>query len=448
MYTLLIKQFFRSKTVWLAFGILMFLGALSINTGKQFLTYQTEAVQKTIAHQQKHLETQKKYYKDDIAYLTYYLKFAFINPVDALSGISIGQSDLNSHIQSVGIVALEGQKHNTDLINPMRQQVGNLDMSFLIIFLFPLIIIALNFNILSQEEESGTWKMITIQAKSAFNFLIAKLFIRLIFIVFALTILFLVAKIVMHIPWSTNFFTLIAMSYLYILFWFALCLFVILLRKSSSTNAIVLLASWLLLVVFIPALVSNYISSKYPVNEAFSMVIKQRDAYHQKWDTDKEETLKRFYKRYPHLEKYGYPTEGFTWLWYYAMQQLGDDDSQTERNAMYAKIKQREAVSKNIARFFPPLQLQLSMNELAKTSLTNHIDFLDATTKFHENIRLDIYPSIFENRHPSTVDLNKYKPEFFKPKTHFTVFKNILPLVLITCLLIGFAIFKNLKTFK
>lgn len=426
----------------------MFLGVLSISTGKQFLEHQTKAVQKTITHQKKHLETQKKYHKDDIAYLTYYLKFAFINPVDALSGISIGQSDLNSHIQSVNIVALEGQKHNTDLINPMRLQVGNLDMSFLIIFLFPLIIIALNFNILSEEEETGTWKMITIQAQSAFKYLVTKLFIRFVFVFIALNLLFILAKLVMEIPFSTNFWSIVIMSYLYLIFWFALCFFVILLRKSSSTNAIVLLASWLLLVVFIPVLVSNYISNKYPVEEAFSMVIKQRDAYHEKWDTDKKETLKRFYKRYPHLETYGYPTEGFTWLWYYGMQQLGDDDSQPEREAMYNKIKKREAESKKIARFFPPLQLQLSMNEIAKTSLTNHIEFLNATTKFHEDIRLDLYPKIFEERHPSTVDFDKYKPEFFKPKTHFSLLKNIVPLVLISSFLIGFALFKNLKTFK
>lgn len=448
MYNLLIKQFFRSKTVWLAFGILMVLGVLSISTGKQFLSQKEVAITKTIEQQQKHLETQRQYNKGDIGLLSYYLKFSFINPVSPLAGISIGQSDLNSHIQSVSITALEGQKHNTDLVNPMRQQVGNLDVGFLIIFLFPLVIIALNFNLLSDEEEKGTWKMITIQSKSSFRFLLMKLSIRLVFVFIILGLLFLGVKVVLGIPLTTGFFSIVVMSCLYVLFWFAFCFFVMLLRKSSNTNAIILLASWLLLVVFLPVMISNYITNTYPIDEAFTMVIKQRDAYHEKWDTDKKETLDRFYEHYPQLRKYGYKTEGFTWLWYYAMQQMGDDNSKTEREALYNKIKKRETLSKKIAKFFPPLQLQLSMNDIAKTSLTNHVDFLNATTKFHEDIRLDIYPKVFEAHHPDTVDFEKYKPEFFKSETNFSLMKNVFSMLLISLVLIGFGFFKNLKYFS
>ncbi|GAB1856873.1 hypothetical protein MHTCC0001_17090 [Flavobacteriaceae bacterium MHTCC 0001] len=426
----------------------MVLGILSISTGKQFLSQQQASIDKTIEQQQKHLELQRSFHKDDIGLLSYYLKFSFINPVQPLAGISIGQSDLNSHIQNVSIVALEGQKHNTDLVNPMRQQVGNLDVSFLIIFLFPLVIIALNFNLLSEEEEKGTWKMITIQAKSSFRFLLIKLSIRFIFVCLVLGLLFVVAKIVLGIPFTNDFSSVIVLSYLYMLFWFALCFFMILLRKSSNTNAIVLLASWLLLVVFLPVLVSNYISNAYPIDEAYTMVIKQRDAYHQKWDTDKKETLEKFYEHYPHLRKYGYKTEGFSWLWYYGMQQLGDDDSKIEREAMYNKIKQREVLSRKIAKFFPPLQLQLSMNDIAKTSLSNHIDFLHATNTFHENIRLDLYPKIFEEHHPDTVDFEKHKPEFFKSESNFSLTKNSIPMLIISLILIGFGVFRNLKYFS
>lgn len=443
MYSLLIKQFFRSKTVWLALGILLVLSVLSISTGKQFLSQKEIAITKTIEQQQKHLETQRQYNKDDIGLLSYYLKFSFINPVSPLAGISIGQSDLNSHIQSVSITALEGQKHNTDLVNPMRQQVGNLDVGFLIIFLFPLVIIALTFNLLSGEEEKGTWKMIIIQSKSSFRFLLMKLSIPLIFVFIVLGALFLGSGLILGIPFKDDYFAVMALSCLYILFWFAGSFFVIMLRKSSNTNAIVLLASWLLLVVFLPVMINNYITNTYPIDEAFTMVIKQRDAYHEKWDMDKKETLDRFYTHYPHLQKYGYKTEGFSWLWYYAMQQMGDDDSKAERDALYSKIKKRDDLSKKLAQFFPPLQLQLSMNDIAKTSLSNHIDFLNATTKFHENIRLDIYPKVFEEHHPDTVDFEKYKPEFFNTETNVNWIKNMLPLLLASLVLIGLGVIKK-----
>ncbi len=436
MYSLLIKQFFRSKTVWLAFGIVMILGILSIGTGKQFITQKQEAIAKTIEEQEEHIKRQAQLHENDIGLLLYYLKFSFINTVQPLSAISIGQSDLNTHIQNVKILNLEGQKYDTDLVNPMRLQVGNLDLSFLIIFLFPLVIIALNFNVLSEEIERGTWKIVTIQGILPFKFLIMKLGIRLLFICLVLGGLFLLSKFVLDIPLNAKFLDIIIISYLYIMFWFSLCFFVILLRKSSNTNAIILLASWLLLVVFLPVLVNNYIINKYPVDEVFTMTIKQRDAYHKRWDTDKKETMDKFYKHYPQFKKYKLKAEGFSWLWYYAMQQMGDDESQHEKENMYRKIKNRELLSQQIARFFPPLQVQLSMNAIAKTDLTHHIDFLNETTNFHEKIRLQFYPRIFENQKASAVNWKTYKPEFFKSNYDFRLLKSAFPLILITVILI------------
>lgn len=445
MYSLLIKHFFRSKIVVLGFGILMVLGFLSIGTGKQFLTQKQKVIAKAKIEQKKHIKTQTTLHKDDLGLLLYYLKFSYINPVNSLAGISIGQSDLNSHIQNVTILNLEGQKYDTDLVNPMRLHVGNLDISFLIIFLFPLIIIALNFNILSEEIEKGTWKMITIQGKSSFNYLLKKLSIRIGFVFIILGVLFLFAKVILEIPFSVNFLKIIIISYLYILFWFTICFFVIMFRKSSNTNAIVLLSSWLILVVFLPVLVNNYIANKYPIDEAFTMTIKQRDEYHKKWDTDKKETLDKFYAHYPQFSDYELQEEGFSWLWYYAMQQMGDDESKNESNSLRDKILKRERLSKQIAQFFPPMQIQLAMNDIAGTSLTNHVNFLNATTEFHEKLRLEFYPKIFDKNSANSVKWDKFIPEVYKKNSSTSWIKNILPITIITFLLLLFGIIKLRK---
>ena len=436
MYKLLIKQFLRSKAVLLAFTIMILLGILSIGIGKQVLDQKQRAITNTIKHQDKHLKIQTQLHKDDLGLLLYYLKFSFINSPEPLAAISIGQSDLNSHIQNISILNLEGQKYDTDLINPMRLQVGNLDLNFLIIFLFPLVIIALTFNLLSEEIEKGTWKMITTQAKSPFRFLLLKLSIRVCFVFATVSLLFFIAKIILEITFDTDFLNMISISFLYVIFWFALCFFVILLRKRSTTNAIVLLASWLLLVVFLPVVINNYIIDKYPLEEAFTMTIKQRDAYHKKWDTDKKETLNKFYQHYPQFAKYGVKEHGFSWLWYYAMQQMGDDESKREREAMYEKIKNRAALSRKIAYFLPPLQTHLVMNDLAKTTLNHHVKFLKATTKFHENIRLEFYPKIFEGQTTNSINWKKYKPEFFKPKNRFSLKEETFSMVLMSLILV------------
>ena len=445
MYRLLIKQFFRSKTVILAFGILMILGGLSITTGKQFLHQKQEAITKTAAQQKKHITVQKDLHKDDLGLLLYYLKFSFVKPLNPLAGIAIGQSDINTHIQNVKILNLEGQKYDTDLVNPMHLQVGNLDLSFLIIFLFPLVIIALTFNLLSEEVEKGTWKMITIHGKSALRFLLMKLSIRIFFIATILMLLFILSALILGIEFNKDFLHLIGISYAYILFWFAVCFLVIVLQNTSNTNAIILLSTWLLLVVFLPVLINNYVSSQYPIEEAFTMTIKQRDEYHKRWDTNKQETMDKFYKHYPQFSKYTVQEEGFSWLWYYAMQQMGDDESKEEREAMYAKINNREQLSTTLALFFPPLQVQLAMNAIAKTSLTHHVTFLDATTKFHEELRLQFYPKIFENNKVNTIDWNQYHDPLVFEDNIENNSSAILPILLLTLLLISCSIFIYLK---
>ncbi|CAM1333169.1 DUF3526 domain-containing protein [Tenacibaculum aestuariivivum] len=425
MYRLLIKQFIRSKTMLLAFAVLLLLGILSIYTGKQFLNIQQQNIEKAIIQQKKDIETLTIHHKNDLGLLLYYLKFSFIKKHQPLAAIAIGQSDLNTQIQNINILNLEGQKYNTDLVNPMRLQVGNLDLSFIIIFLLPLVIIALSFNILSEDIENGTWKIIKIQSKSAFIYLLKKISIRVFFVSIILGFLFLMSKIILNIPFNTSFLQLIFISYLYVFFWFSICFFIISLKKSSNANAIFLLVSWLLLVVFLPVLVSNYITNKYPIKEAFAMTLKQRDGYHKKWDTDKKETLNAFFKHYPQFKEHKIKEKGFSWLWYYAMQQMGDDSSKLESDAMYAKLKNRQILSTKIAFFWPTLHTQLVMNEIANTSLNNHIRFLNATTKFHEDLRLKFYPQIFTNNLTSSINWKVIQPRFFTNKSSYTMFSNI-----------------------
>ena len=129
------------------------------------------------------------------------------------------------------------------------------------------------------------------------------------------------------------------------------------------------------------------------------------------------------------------------------MQQMGDDDSRIERDLMNEKIRKREQLGKNIALFFPPLQVQLSMNSIAKTSLSDQMNFLNATTDFHEKLRLDFYPKIFENVSADTVNWDQYKPEYFKKIEVANIFKTSAPILIITLLLFGMSFIIGKKNF-
>ncbi|MBS9463250.1 DUF3526 domain-containing protein [Flagellimonas sp. 389] len=436
MYKLLLLQFLRSRAVVASLVLILVLGAISIGIGHQFVSQKKAAIDQVENYQQNHIDRNVTLHKDDLGLLMYYVKFAFINSPTHLSGLSIGQSDINTNLQRITIKNLEGQRYDTDLVNPMNLQSGNLDLSFVLLYLFPLLIIVFTFNLLSEETETGTWRLVSVQTPSKQKYLLTKLSIRVLLIYVVLGILFTIAKSVLSIPLDMNFMMMIFLSLLYVAFWFALCFFVINFKKSSGFNALLLLSIWLVLLILLPAGMNAYLANKYPVPEALSAMISQRDGYHTKWDTDKTETLQKFYDHYPQFQKFGYPIEGFNWTWYYAMQQMGDDDSVTDTKALREKISERESVSKQLSAFLPNMHLQLVFNELAGTSLDQHLNFLDATANYHEELRLFFYPKIFEEKSADAVDWTRFTPKYADDgKSDQKLMRIVWPLFIATLLM-------------
>jgi ABC-2 type transport system permease protein len=348
-------------------------------------------------------------------------------------------------VQSITIRALEAQKYDTDLNNPYNLLSGNLDLSFVIIYLFPLLIIALTFNLLSEEKEAGTWQLITAQSTSSIKYLLSKLAVRAVAVVIVLILLLLLSIPILSIQWNKAFTLFTATCIGYLIFWITLCFLFVTFKKSSGFNAVALLSSWVLLTVLLPAGVNNIVTNKYPVPEALQTIIKNRDGYHNKWDVDKSITMNKFYELYPQYKKYPLPGNTFSWLWYYAMWHMGDHDAMQDAQEMRSKLLQREKASRAVAIFIPTMHTQLQLNDIAKTSMLNYITFLDGTTTFHEKMRLHFYPKIFENADVRSEDWKTFRPECFSDYHKVNWVKTLLPLAIAISfmLLLSCISFKN-----
>ena len=218
MYKLLFRSFFRTKIFLVILSLLLFVGIISILIGKQYLLKQEKTIAAAVSFQQKSIQNNIKYHNEDLGLVLYYLRFTLIKKPVNLSAISIGQSDVNPLLQSVTIRNLEGQKHDTDFENPALLMSGNLDLGFVIIYLFPLVLIAMTFNLYSEEKELGTWRILSAQTTSKLSFLLKKMGIRILFIFAVLIVLLIAAIFVLRIPLDYNFWALCMQSFIYILF--------------------------------------------------------------------------------------------------------------------------------------------------------------------------------------------------------------------------------------
>ncbi|MDQ6531376.1 DUF3526 domain-containing protein [Flavobacterium sp. LHD-85] len=446
MLALLFKNFIRSKGTKIGLLFLICVGFVSLLIGKQFQDKQQNNIKEAVSYQKEHIARNAEYHKDEIGPLLYYIKFSLVNKTFPINSLAIGQRDVNPSIQNVTIRGLEGQKYDAELNNPNNLLSGNIDFSFVLIYLFPLLIIAFSYNVISEEVESGTWKIVSTQSKNIFLYILQLFFVRILTLIGLLSILLFTAALFLQIPLDKAFFAFYGLGILYLLFWFSICFFIVSLQKHSNFNAVILLTIWLFLIVILPAGINAYIVNRYKVPEALELTLKQRNAYHEKWDMDKTATMEKFYKHYPQFRTCKLDEKAeFTWLWYYAMQQMGDDESAEQSKELESKLQQRNHFSEVIAQFIPTLHTQIQLNEIAKSDLKNQLLFLNETSKFHEKLRLHFYPKIFDNAPVAEQKWDNYKIETFSDTTQINFTKAFLPLLLFILLLIGFG-WRNFNT--
>ena len=435
MYKLLFTSFFRTRIFLVSLALLLTLGIVSLFIGRQYLVKQEKAIAAAEQFQKESIDRNVEYHGEDLGLLLYYLRFTLIKQPENLSAVSIGQSDVNPLLQAVTIRGLEGQKYDSDFENPSLLVSGNLDLGFVIIYLFPLVLIAMTYNLYSEEKELGTWRILASQTNAKVSFLLKKLAVRIFFVLLVLVFLLFLAAAFLQIGLDSHFWALFLQSVLYVLFWGALCLLVVSFQKGSSINALSLISIWVVLTILIPATVNNYVINAYQVPEALNAMLEQRDGYHEKWDLEKDAAMKGFLKEYPQYSGLPVPEDRFSWLWYYAMQHNGDMESFATSQDMRAKIVERNRVSESVALFVPTMHAQLNFNKLAGTDMIGHLNYLDELTDYHAELREGFYPKVFSEKTAEAVDWTSHQAKRIDLKRDFSWWALLLPTALMTALI-------------
>jgi ABC-2 type transport system permease protein len=410
------KQFLRNRITWLGFSIIISIGIYSILQGKDIINQQIKVIEQVEEIQAKQMETHLNHHSDhEIGTLLYYQFFHTKNEPTVWAAFSVGQRDINPYTLKVRMLAVEGQLYDTELTNPNTLLAGNLDLSFVFIFLFPLLIISLTYNILSAEQESGVWALVGSQPISTAKVLFLKILVRFMALLFAMGLLVITAVVMLNLPVNTSLLLVIVLLLAYLVFWFLVVFMVILLKKSSTSNAVTLLSAWLCLLILLPALANVLITKFIPIPEALETTVKQREAYHEKWDMPKSTVMEPFFQRYPQYKNYPIPDDQFSYAWYYAMMFAADNEAGNSASDLFDKLEKRQEVSRAIGYFIPNLFLQNEFNRLAKTDLATHVAYLKSVKAFHRQLAEFFYPHIFEMDLPGEINWEEL------PEYHFDV---------------------------
>jgi ABC-2 type transport system permease protein len=227
-------------------------------------------------------------------------------PPGALSGLAVGQSDLLPYQFQVTTWTNERSfLANGELENPHNLLAGRFDLAFVIVYILPLLVIALTYNLLSAERENGTLALTLSQPVALPRIVLSKLWTRVLLLTCLTAVLAMgtaaaVGVDLVSLPSLGRLIIFGLISTLYLGFWFAAAIAINGLGRSSAFNATALACVWLGLVVVLPALVQFAASALHPVPSRMQMVGYAREMSAGA-TRERSRLLARYYEDHPEM---------------------------------------------------------------------------------------------------------------------------------------------------
>ncbi len=188
---------------------------------------------------------------------------------------SIGQSEQYGYYKKI---TFNSSPYDSDLseeiANPERLQIGTFDFSFALLYLLPLMLLILFYNIKSTEIEQGFMPLIEVQnsSKKIWILIRASFYSLLIFFVNIILIIYGSMLTNTH-ELTSNFFGYIFFyTFLYILLWTVLYFIVLIGSKSTLLNTLQMSTIYLSLAFIVPGIIHQALSISKPPNFMIELI--------------------------------------------------------------------------------------------------------------------------------------------------------------------------------
>ena len=223
-------------------------------------------------------------------------------PPAPLPLLASGQADLTPGHETVVLWRLAAPSNTrSELENPSHLLAGRFDLAFVLVWLYPLCLLALVYDLMAGDREAGTLRLALAQGIAPWGWLACRAFAR------ALPMLALAALATLAAGFSggtndtgTRLALACAVVLAYGLFWVALAVAVNAVARSAAGAATALGSAWVLLVLVAPTLLNVVVETLYPTPSRPELVAAGRKA---SAEAEKRggELLNSFYSDHPEL---------------------------------------------------------------------------------------------------------------------------------------------------
>ena len=326
-------------------------------------------------------------------------------PKAPFSLLAIGQGDIYSNYKKIVLYFDESYEMTTrELVSPIEQVFGQLDLAFIWVYLWPLIIIVISFNALSAEKESGRLAIIASQPIHVSYWVSVKILVRL-FSIFILTLL--CATILLQVfgvavlSHMAVYGQLAVILFLYAAFWFLISITVNLLGYSSGSSLIVLSSIWVVFVFLIPSIINQAGKELHPIPSRLEVVNHHQDMYNA-MEGNLQEELKGLFLLHPDWSSDDPITKDLSnstgWnINYLAKQYMAQVKHQPFAQEYENTVDRRNTWLNQYTVFSPAMILQSTLADMAGTSTKFYRSFLRQTQRYAGAYREYVFKGLFTN---------------------------------------------------
>ena len=400
----------RQRFILSACIITMLITWLSLMNGWQSIENIHREINQAQQQEKVRLESQAQFYArhGGAGEVGYYVFHQLYDIPSKYSFVALGNRLITPYIQRVRLLGLQGQLYDGESHNPEYVSLGALDFSFVVIFLSPLLCIALLHDLKAAEEQAKRLGVIKSLSASMTTLWLKRSLVRWSLVFTSFAIPFSLFSALKTLDADTSFRILFIVT-VYTLFWSLVSTVIAIKVKPAvaTKSAMYLLFIWILITIIAPNIAQNIINAHLPVTEGSEIAIQHRNKVHSAWDTPKETTMQAFYKLYPEWQNTPPITGRFHWKWYYAFQHLADVSVQPEVTKREWAILERDRQVKRLSFFLPSVWVQNQLESIAQSDITHLLEHRKNIETFHGKLRNYFYPFLFNEQPFSAHDFNK-----------------------------------------
>lgn len=296
-----------------------------------------------------------------------------------------------------------------EIANPERLSLGTLDFSFVLLYLTPLLILILLFNVGGLEKDLGFVSLIKINTTNhkgwialrfTFYFIVTASVLLLIQLIFAA-----ITRVHVQRP---DFLAFLGLGIMYVLAWFILYFIFSLYQNNSSQQALLMISIWILLCLVLPGATHQWVILKHPTHYMTEFIDANRTEMDKIWELSPDSMRRRVLEVHPELKKtqHGRETTPDEMVVQYSASALSNAIMQRTTQHIERRQEAKNQLVKNLYWINPVNWFQNQLNALAATDYYAYRSFRE-DIQAQTTLKISVLVRDVWNR--ESIDEEKYR---------------------------------------